>query len=120
MNTIKYKKHISAVIQYIMVAMFIVSGILKMVKVSFYQDLLQDLHPVYQEYMVLLGVITFLIGVLLSFRRTFIYGFIIGLVFFGGTIAAHLQHGDIFVIQVIFVILLSVVSYLKYPSLFKN
>jgi len=90
----------------------IVSGILKLVGVAPYQEMIQELSPNYYSNIYLLGIIAILSGVLFLIPRTFIFGFIASLVFLGGTISAHMQHGDNYAPQLVFVLITITASFL--------
>ncbi|WP_298511255.1 hypothetical protein [uncultured Kordia sp.] len=113
MSNSKVKRIVDNVFHYSIAMILISSGLLKIAHVDFYQNILLELHPVYHENMLLLGVIAVVSGLLLCFKKTYIYGFIMSLVFFGGTIAAHMQHKDIYIPQIVFVLVLVYVTYRK-------
>jgi hypothetical protein len=113
MKTLNNKKIIGIGLQYLIATILIVSGVLKILKVSFYQKILIELNPNFNEQILLLGTVSLICGILLIIPHTFLLGYISAFVFFGGTIAAHLQHGDTILPQVLFVIVTGVSLYLK-------
>lgn len=113
-------KKIGNVLNYIMGAVLIISGTLKLVGLEAYHNMIQELNPNYYDNIYLIGVIALLSGILFIVPKTFTYGFIASLVFLGGTISAHMQAGDIYIPQIVFVFLTGLVAYLKKPEWFRN
>lgn len=116
MNT----KKIGAVLIYFFACIFIISGGLKIIGVEAYVEMINELSSIYGDNIILLGCIAILSGILLLFKQTFTFGFIASLVFLGGTIAAHMQHGDNYIPQLLFVIILVLASYLKNKQWFQT
>ncbi|MGH1335001.1 MAG: hypothetical protein ACRBFS_02660 [Aureispira sp.] len=104
---------IGTLLQYFIAISLIISGLLKIIGFQPYQEVIADLSPYYLQYIYLLGGIAILAGVLFILPKTFILGFLLTLVFLGGTISAHMQHGDSFIPQIIFTILTVLAVYLK-------
>lgn len=113
MKTLNYKKIIGVGLQYLIATILIVSGLLKVLKVPFYQKMLIKLNPNFNEQILLLGAVSLICGILLIIPQTFLLGYISAFVFFGGTIAAHLQHGDTILPQLLFVTITGVSLYFK-------
>lgn len=109
----KNNKFINNSIHYFISLSLIISGLLKLIGFAPYQEMIHDLSPYYTQYIYLLGSIAILAGILFLIPRTFTLGFIITLVFLGGTISAHMQHGDNFIPQILFVLLTTLVVYQK-------
>ena len=119
MNT-KTKNRIGNGLNYFLSAALIISGTLKLVGFKPYKEMIIGLSPHYYEYIYLLGSIAIAAGVLFLIKKTFILGFIATLVFLGGTISAHMQAGDNFIPQIVFVYLTAFTAYLKKPEWFKK
>ena len=117
MNT-KTKKNIGNGIKYLLATVLIISGILKLIGFEPYQEMIMKLSPHYFENIYLIGVVALGAGILLAIPKTFIYGFIATLVFLGGTISAHMQIGDNFIPQIVFVLLTATSAYLLRPEWF--
>jgi uncharacterized membrane protein len=117
MNT-KTKKIIGNSINYLLSAVLIISGMLKLVGFEPYKEMITRLSPHYYENIFLLGIVAIVSGVLFAIPRTFTFGFIATLVFLGGTISAHMQIGDNFIPQIVFVLLTATTAYLKKPEWF--
>lgn len=88
----------------------IISGLLKLVVLTPYIAIIKDLSPNYYSNIYLLGFIALASGVLFIGSKKFTYGFIVTLVFLEGTISAHMQHGDIYIPQVVFVLLTAFIA----------
>ena len=119
MNT-KTKNNIGNGIKYLLSLLLIVSGLLKLIGFEPYQEMIMKLSPHYFENIYLIGVVALASGVLLAIPKTFTYGFIATLVFLGGTISAHMQIGDNFIPQIVFVLLTATSAYLIRPEWFTN
>ncbi|MEL6537532.1 MAG: DoxX family protein [Bacteroidota bacterium] len=100
-------------LQYFLSLALIVSGLLKVVGYPPYLEMITELSSEYYHYRYLLGIIALAAGTLFAIPRTFTLGFITVLVFLGGTISAHMQHGDPFLPQVVFVMLTVLAAFLK-------
>ena len=120
MKNNKTKKIIGNSINYFISIALVISGILKLIGFKPYKEMITQLSPQYFENIYLLGIIAITSGVLFAITKTFTYGFIATLVFLGGTISAHMQHGDNFIPQIIFVMLTVLSAYLKKPKWFKQ
>ena len=116
----KTKNRIGNVINYFLSAVLIISGILKLIGFEPYKEMIIGLSPHYYENIYLLGLVAIGAGVLFLINRTFTFGFIATLVFLGGTISAHMQSGDNFIPQIVFVYLTALTAYLKRPEWFKS
>lgn len=114
----KTKNIIGNVTNYLMVVILIISGTLKLVGFEPYKEMIMRLSPHYFENIHLLGFIALASGILFAIPKTFIYGFIATLVFLGGTISAHMQIGDDFTPQIVFVLITALTAYLKKPEWF--
>ena len=119
MNT-KTKSIIGNSINYLLSTVLIISGILKLIGFEAYKEMIMSLSPHYYENIYLIGIVALLSGILFAIPRTFIYGFIAVLVFLGGTISAHMQIGDNFIPQIVFVFLTAFTAYLKRPEWFNK
>lgn len=119
MNT-KTKNKIGNGINYLLSAVLIISGILKLVGFAPYVEMITKLSAHYYENIYLIGIVAILSGILFAIPKTFTLGFIVTLVFLGGTISAHMQIGDNFIPQIVFVCLTALTAYLKRPAWFKN
>jgi len=118
MNT-KSKNIIGNSINYILSGVLIISGTLKLVGFEPYMEVIKGLSPYYYENIYLIGLAAIISGILFAIPRTFVFGFIATLAFLGGTISAHMQAGDNFILQIIFVLLTAITAYLKRPDWFK-
>ncbi len=118
MNT-KSKKTIGNSINYILSGVLIISGTLKLVGFEPYMEVIKGLSPHYYENIYLIGLVAIISGILFAIPRTFVFGFIATLAFLGGTISAHMQAGDNFIPQIVFVLLTAITAYLKKPDWFK-
>ncbi|MFT5822632.1 MAG: hypothetical protein ACI8ZM_003888 [Crocinitomix sp.] len=114
------KKQIGTVLQYIIAISLIVSGTLKLIGVAPYVNMIQELSPEYYNNIYLLGGIAIIAGFLFIIPRTFTIGAIASFVFLGGTISAHMQHGDNYLPQLIFVLLAGLAVLLKRPAWFSS
>ena len=112
------KKIIGNGINYFISIALIISGTLKLIGFEPYKEMITELSPHYFENIYLLGIIAIISGALFAIPKTFIFGFIATLVFLGGTIAAHMQHGDNYIPQLVFVVLTASAAYLKRPEWF--
>ena len=117
MNTRSSK--IGTGINYFLSAVLIISGTLKLIGFEPYMDVIKGLNPEYYENIYLIGLVALISGILFAIPRTFTFGFIATLAFLGGTISAHMQAGDIFIPQIVFVLLTGLTAYLKRPEWFK-
>ena len=113
MKNNKIKKIVGNSINYFISIALIISGILKLIGFEPYKEMIMELSPHYFENIYLLGIIAIMSGMLFAIPKTFTIGFIATLVFLGGTISAHMQHGDNYIPQIIFVILTVLSAYLK-------
>ena len=89
MNT-KLKSIIGNSINYLLAAVLIISGTLKLIGFEPYMEVIKSLSPYYYENIYLIGFVAVASGVLFAIPKTFTYGFIATLVFLGGTISAHM------------------------------
>jgi hypothetical protein len=112
------KNKIGNIINYILSAVLVISGTLKLIGFEAYMEVIKGLNPNYYDNIYLIGFVALASGILFAIPKTFTYGFIASLVFLGGTISAHMQAGDIFIPQIVFVILTSLTAYLKKPEWF--
>lgn len=117
MNT-KTKQRIGNGINYLLSAVLIISGILKLIGFEPYMKVIKGLNPNYYQNIYLIGFVALVSGILFAIPKTFTYGFIATLVFLGGTISAHMQAGDVFIPQIVFVLLTALTAYLKRPEWF--
>ena len=115
---IKTKNRIGNGINYLLSAVLIISGTLKLIDFEPYMEVIKGLNPNYYQNIILIGLVAILSGILFAIPKTFTYGFIATLVFLGGTISAHMQAGDVFIPQIVFVILTALTAYLKRPEWF--
>jgi len=113
-------KKIGNGINYLLSAVLIISGTLKLISFDPYMEVIKGLNPNYYENIYLIGLVAIISGILFAIPRTFTFGFIATLVFLGGTISAHMQAADNFIPQIIFVILTGLVAYLKRPEWFEK
>jgi hypothetical protein len=104
---------ISTITQIIVSSSLIMSGLLKLIGVSDYVSMINELSTEYAQNIYLLGIIAIISGTLFLIPRTFIFGFISTLVFMGGTISAHMQHGDVYIAQIAFVIMIVFTARIK-------
>jgi len=116
----KTKKRIGNGINYLLSAVLIISGTLKLIGFEPYMEVIKGLNPNYYENIYLIGFVAIISGILFAIPKTFPFGFIATLVFLGGTISAHMQAGDIFIPQIVFVLLTALSAYLKRPEWFKK
>lgn len=114
-----YIKITGYIINYLVSAALIISGVLKIVGFKPYMKMINELSPHYAANIYLLGIVAILSGILFVLPKTFIWGFIASLVFLGGTIAAHMQHGDSFIPQLLFIMLVVASAYIKKREWFK-
>ena len=68
----------------------------------------------------MIGSVAVVSGILFAIPKTFTLGFIASLVFLGGTVSAHMQHGDNFIPQIVFIMLTALAAYLKRPNWFEQ
>ena len=116
----KTKNRIGNGINYLLSAVLIISGTLKLVGFEPYMEVIKGLNPNYYDNIYLIGFVAIISGVLFAIPRTFTFGFIATLVFLGGTVSAHMQAGDNFIPQIVFVYLTATTAYLKRPEWFKK
>ncbi len=116
----KTKNTIGNILNYLMAAILIISGVLKLIQFEPYMEVVKGLNTNYYDNIYLIGFIALASGILFAFPKTFIYGLIATLVFLGGTISAHMQAGDNFIPQIVFVLITAMTAYLKKPEWFKN
>ena len=114
----KTKNIIGSSINYLLSAVLVLSGTLKLVGFEPYKEMIMRLSPHYFANIHLLGIIAIASGILFAIPKTFTFGFIATLVFLGGTISAHMQIGDNFIPQIVFVMLTATSAYLKKPEWF--
>jgi hypothetical protein len=107
-------------INYLLSAVLIISGTLKLIGFEPYMDVIKSLNPNYYENIYLIGFVAIISGILFAIPRTFAFGFIATLAFLGGTISAHMQAADNFIPQIVFVILTGLTAYLKRPEWFER
>ena len=107
-------------INYFLSAVLIISGTLKLIQFEPYMEVVKGLSPNYYENIYLIGFVALISGILFAIPKTFTYGFIATLAFLGGTISAHMQAGDVFIPQIVFVFLTGLTAYLKKPEWFDN
>ncbi len=107
-------------INYLISAALIISGLLKLIGFEPYKKMIMNLSPHYFDNILLLGITAVISGILFLIPRTFILGLMASLVFLGGTIAAHMQHGDSFIPQLVFVLLTILTAYLKKEDWFRQ
>jgi len=119
MNT-KTKNTIGNGINYLLSAVLVISGTLKLIGFEAYMEVIKGLNPHYYENIYLIGFVALASGILFAIPKTFTFGFIATLAFLGGTISAHMQAGDDFIPQIVFVILTGLTAYLKRPEWFKQ
>lgn len=119
MKTNKTKQIAANGINYLISAVLIISGTLKLVGFEPYLEVINRLSPHYYTYVSLIGLVALMAGILLAIPHTFSLGLMSTLVFLGGTISAHMQIGDSFILQIFFVVLTSTAAYLKRPEWFK-
>jgi len=120
MKNNKTTKIVGNSINYFISVSLIISGILKLVGFEPYKEMIMELSPHYFENIYLLGIIAIVSGMLFAIPKTFTIGFIATLVFLGGTISAHMQHGDNYIPQIIFIMLTVLSAYLKRTEWFKQ
>ena len=116
----KTKNTIGNILNYVMSALLVISGTLKLIGFEPYMEVIKGLNPNYYDNIYLIGFVALASGILFVIPKTFTYGFIAALVFLGGTISAHMQAGDVFIPQIVFVILTSLTAYLKRPEWFRS
>jgi uncharacterized protein YjeT (DUF2065 family) len=119
MNT-KTKRIIGNSINYLLSTVLIISGILKLIGFEPYKEMIIRLSPHYYDNIYLIGIVALAAGILFAIPKTFALGFIAVLVFLGGTISAHMQIGDNFIPQIVFVALTALTALLKRPEWFKR
>jgi hypothetical protein len=120
MKNNKTKNRIGNGINYLLSAVLIVSGTLKLIRFEPYMEVIKGLNPNYYDNIYLIGLVTIISGILFALPKTFTFGFIATLVFLGGTISAHMQAGDNFIPQIVFVCLTASTAYFKRPEWFKK
>ena len=109
----KTKHRIGNGINYFLSSVLVISGILKLIRFEPYMKIIKGLNLNYYQYIILIGLVAVLSGILFAIPKTFIYGFIATLVFLGGTVSAHMQAGDVFISQIIFILLTVLTAYFK-------
>ena len=107
-------------INYFLSAVLVISGTLKLVGFEPYMEVIKGLNPEYYENIYVIGFVALISGILFAIPKTFTYGFIATLAFLGGTISAHMQAGDVFIPQIVFVVLTGLTAYLKKPEWFNT
>lgn len=120
MKNDKTKNRLGNGINYLMSAVLIVSGALKLIGFEPYMEVIKSLNVNYYDNIYLIGFVAIISGILSAIPKTFTFGFIITLVFLGGTISAHMQAGDNFIPQIVFVCLTVSVAYFKRPEWLKK
>lgn len=115
----KTKNTIGNILNYVMSAVLVISGTLKLIQFEPYMEVIKGLNPNYYDNIYLIGFVALISGILFAIPKTFTYGFIAALAFLGGTISAHMQAGDLFIPQIVFVLLTATTAYLKRPEWFK-
>lgn len=113
METSKTQQRIGNGLNYFMSIVLIISGILKLVKQEGYMEVIKDLNMHYYDNIYLIGFVTLISGMLFAIPRTYFIGFIATLVFLGGTISAHMQHGDPYIAQIGFVVITVLSAFFK-------
>ena len=83
-------------------------------------EVIKDLSPNYYGSIYLIGSVALISGILFAIPKTFTLGFIASLVFLGGTVSAHMQHGDNYIPQIAFIMLTVLSAYLKRPKWFEQ
>jgi predicted ATP-dependent Lon-type protease len=116
----KTKKIIGNILNYFMSAVLVISGTLKLIGFEPYMEVIKGLNPNYYTNIYLIAIVALVSGILFAIPKIFTFGFIATLVFLGGTISAHMQAGDNFIPQIVFVILTALTAYLKRPDWFKS
>ena len=107
-------------LNYFLSTVLVISGTLKLVGFEPYMEVIKGLNPEYYANIYLIGFVALGSGILFAIPKTFTYGFIATLAFLGGTISAHMQAGDVFIPQIVFVFLTGLTAYLKKPDWFKT
>ena len=116
----KTKNTIGNVLNYLMAAILVISGFLKLIQFEPYMEVIKGLNPNYYDNIYLIGFVALASGILFAIPKTFTFGFIAALVFLGGTISAHMQAADNFIPQIVFVLLTATTAYLKRPEWFEH
>jgi hypothetical protein len=116
----KFIKTTGKIGHYLVAGSLIISGALKLIGLEPYHKMINELSPHYSENIYLLGIIAIGCGILFLFPRTLLIGFIATLVFLGGTISAHMQHGDPYIPQIIFVLFAVFAVYTQKSEWFQN
>lgn len=119
MKSNKMKNRIGNGINYFLSALLIVSGTLKLIDFEPYMEVIKGLNPNYYDSIYLIGFVAIISGILFVIPKTFTLGFIATLVFLGGTVSAHMQAGDNFIPQIVFICLTAITAYFKRPEWFK-
>ncbi len=117
MNT---KQKTGNILNYVISAILVISGTLKLIQFEPYMEVIKGLNPNYYDNIYLIGFVALASGILFAIPKTFTYGFIAALVFLGGTISAHMQAADNFIPQIVFVPLTALTAFLKRPEWFKQ
>ncbi len=115
----KTKNTIGNILNYLISAILVISGTLKLIQFEPYMEVIKGLNSNYYTNIYLIGFVALASGILFAIPKTFTYGFIAALVFLGGTISAHMQAADSFTPQIVFVLLTALTAYLKRPEWFK-
>jgi len=116
----KTKNTIGIFFNYLLSAVLVISGTLKLIGFEPYMEVIKGLNPNYYANIYLIGIVALVSGILFAIPKTFTYGFIATLVFLGGTISAHMQAADNFIPQIVFVFLTALTAFLKRPEWFKQ
>ena len=116
----KTKNNIGNGINYLLSAVLIISGTMKLIGFEPYMEVIKGLNMSYYDNIYLIGFVALASGILFAIPKTFTYGFIATLVFLGGTVSAHMQAGDVFIPQIVFALLTALTAYLKRPEWFNN
>jgi len=116
----KTKNRIGNGINYLLSTVLIISGTLKLIGFEPYMEVIKGLNPNYYDNIYLIGFVAIFSGILFIIPKTFTFGFIATLVFLGGTVSAHMQAGDNFIPQIVFIYLTATTAYLKRPEWFKK
>ena len=114
------KNKIGNILNYVLSAVLVISGTLKLIQFEPYMEVIKGLNSNYYDNIYLIGFVALISGILFAIPKTFTYGFIAALAFLGGTISAHMQAGDLFIPQIVFVVLTGLTAYLKKPEWFNN
>jgi hypothetical protein len=72
------------------------------------------------NYMILIGVGELLSAVLFFIPRTNSAGLLLLSAYMGGAIVTHMQHGELFVVQSVILVLIWVAGYLRHPEVLQS